>query len=48
MITTDDIDQLGADGIVEAIKKRVGNKPVYLRSVVVCLLGGTSLTVYLS
>jgi agmatinase len=31
MITTDDIDQLGADGIVEAIKKRVGDKPVYLR-----------------
>jgi agmatinase len=31
MITTDDIDQLGADGIAEAIKKRVGDKPVYLR-----------------
>ncbi|KAG9119109.1 hypothetical protein FRC07_006038 [Ceratobasidium sp. 392] len=31
IITTDDIDRLGADGIAEAIKKRVGNKPVYLR-----------------
>jgi len=30
MITTDDIDQLGADGIAEAIKKHVGDKPVYL------------------
>ncbi|QRW01871.1 agmatinase [Ceratobasidium sp. AG-Ba] len=30
MITTDDIDELGPDGIAEAIKKRVGNKPVYL------------------
>ncbi|KAG8696044.1 hypothetical protein FRC08_007401 [Ceratobasidium sp. 394] len=28
MITTDDIDQLGADGIAEAIKKHVGDKPV--------------------
>ena len=31
MITTDDIDELGPDGIAEAIKKRVGDKPVYLR-----------------
>ncbi|KAL5636651.1 hypothetical protein ACGC1H_000567 [Rhizoctonia solani] len=30
MITTDDIDELGADGIANKIKKHVGDKPVYL------------------
>ncbi|EUC66483.1 agmatinase [Rhizoctonia solani AG-3 Rhs1AP] len=30
MITTDDIDELGADGIADKIKKHVGDKPVYL------------------
>ncbi|KDN37196.1 hypothetical protein RSAG8_10328, partial [Rhizoctonia solani AG-8 WAC10335] len=30
MITTDDIDELGADGIADRIKKHVGDKPVYL------------------
>ncbi|KAG8679233.1 hypothetical protein FRC09_019117 [Ceratobasidium sp. 395] len=30
IITTDDIDELGADGIAEAIKNHVGDKPVYL------------------
>ncbi|KAJ1308970.1 hypothetical protein OPQ81_004653 [Rhizoctonia solani] len=30
MITTDDIDELGADGVADRIKKHVGDKPVYL------------------
>lgn len=30
LITTDDIDDLGADGIAEKIKQHVGDKPVYL------------------
>ncbi|CCO28132.1 agmatinase [Rhizoctonia solani AG-1 IB] len=30
MITTDDIDQLGADGIAHKIREHVGDKPVYL------------------
>lgn len=30
MITTDDIENLGTDGIVREIKQRVGDKPVYL------------------
>ncbi|KAH7343472.1 arginase deacetylase [Rhizoctonia solani] len=30
LITTDDIDDLGADGIADKIKKHVGDKPVYL------------------
>jgi hypothetical protein len=31
MITTDDIEGLGTNGIIQAIKQRVGDKPVYLR-----------------
>ncbi|KAG8716242.1 hypothetical protein FRC11_006636 [Ceratobasidium sp. 423] len=30
MITTDDIEELGTDGIIQAIKRRVANKPVYI------------------
>jgi hypothetical protein len=31
LLTTDDIDDLGADGIIRRIRDRVGNKPTYLR-----------------
>lgn len=31
LLTTDDIDDLGADGIAEAIIRRVGDAPCYLR-----------------
>lgn len=31
VITTDDIEELGTEGIVRIIKRRVGDKPVYLR-----------------
>ncbi|CAE6363124.1 unnamed protein product [Rhizoctonia solani] len=30
MITTDDIEELGTEGIVQAIKRRVAEKPVYI------------------
>ncbi|KAJ1309034.1 hypothetical protein OPQ81_004715 [Rhizoctonia solani] len=30
MITTDDIEELGTDGIIQAIKRRVADKPVYI------------------
>ncbi|KEI38800.1 uncharacterized protein L969DRAFT_50068, partial [Mixia osmundae IAM 14324] len=29
-VTTDDIDDLGADGVADALRARVGSKPVYL------------------
>lgn len=32
-ITSDDIDDYGVDSIVERIRKRVGDTPVYLRLV---------------
>ncbi|CAE6481135.1 unnamed protein product, partial [Rhizoctonia solani] len=30
LITTDDIEELGTDGIIQAIKRRVSDKPVYI------------------
>lgn len=30
VFSTDDIDELGADGVASALKKRLGNGPVYL------------------
>jgi len=30
IITTDDIDEIGTSGIIQLIRKRVGNGPVYL------------------
>jgi hypothetical protein len=33
MITTDDIDDYGIPAIIERIRKRVGETPVYLRHV---------------
>ncbi|KAH7343408.1 arginase family-domain-containing protein [Rhizoctonia solani] len=30
LITTDDIEELGTDGIIQAIKRRVADKPVYI------------------
>lgn len=30
LLTTDDIDDLGASGIVKAIRDRVGSRPCYL------------------
>jgi hypothetical protein len=33
LITTDDFDEMGPEGIVKVIRDRVGNDPVYLRYV---------------
>lgn len=46
LVTTDDIDDIGVSEIIERIRSRIGDSPVYLRCALLgCFLGLKSLSV---